>query len=190
MAEKHAPGTTAAMATPGYDFASNWNPVPLWASIHIEVGGLSVSTCCVPQVSVVNGNLQAALDAAAIESAPVGWPELAIGDSYAVRLARDRAVVVGGKALRPGWHAEGFAVSLSDDAGVVFGISGSGLEQLLSLGAAVFIDRPSASASRLFAGLPVILYRHGHETAVRLHVARPRAAAMLEWLTISLAQLR
>ncbi len=190
MADLHAPDTGIAAATPAYDFGSNWKPVRDWDSILIEAGGVSVSTCRLQQVSVVNGDLQAALGAAAIASSPVGWPEVASGDSYAVRTARDRALVGGGTTLTPGWHGEGFAVSRSDDAGIVFSISGPGLEELLSLGAAVFLDRPSASAARPFAGLPAILYRHGRDDAVRLHVARPRAAAMLEWLTISVGQVR
>ena len=189
MAELRAP-TMASVATPDHDFGSNWAPVPDWASVHLDAPGVSTSIVRLEQVCVVNGDLQAALQAAAVESVPVGWPDLASGDSYAVRLARDRALIVGGAALTPGWHGQGFAVSRSDDAAVVFTLAGPGIEELLSLGAAIFLDRSSASAVRLFAGLPVILYRHGHAHAVRMHVARPRAAAMLEWLRISLKPAR
>ncbi|MCL4744006.1 MAG: hypothetical protein KJZ83_01200 [Burkholderiaceae bacterium] len=175
----------AAVASPGYDFASNWSPLPDWDSVRIEGSDVAIATCRPGAMVVVNGDLKAALELAGVESAPVGWPEVARGDCYAVRLARDRALIVGGAALPAGWHEKGFAVSRSEDATIVFAISGQGTGDLLSFGAEVFFDQASASAVRLLAGLAVILYRYGDEQGVRVHVARPRAAALLEWLQIA-----
>ncbi len=188
MAEPRRPGA-APIASPGYDFGANWSPTPDWDSIRIEGRGVSISTCRPERMVIVNGNLQAALQHAGVASAPVGWPDIAREDRYAVRLARDRALIVGASALQPGWHEQGYAVSRSEDAFVVFEISGPGTEDLLSFGAEVFFDKPSGSAARLLAGLAVILYRYDRELCVRAHVARPRAAALLKWLQIQYSML-
>ena len=178
-------GAAAPVPCLGHDFASNWERVADWHSICIEARGVAISVCRLDTVVAVNGDLRAALDDADIELPPVGWPDVAYGESYAVRLARDRALIVGGEPLARGWHDRGYAVSRSEDASIVFCIAGPGTLEFLSLGAAVFVACPSATAVRIFAGLHAILYRHGSESAVRVHVARPRAAALLKWLRIS-----
>ena len=168
---------------PGYDFASKWAPVPDWDSVHIDRPDVAISCCRPGAMVVVNGGFHAALDLAGIDSAPVGWPDVARGRSYAVRLARERVLIVGGTDLASGWHESGFAVSRAEDAAVVFEASGPGTGELLSSGAEVFFDHPSACAVRVLAGMPVILYRHDREYRVRMHVARPSAAGFFSWLS-------
>ena len=97
-------------------------------------------------------------------------------EPYVVWLAPERCLVVGGAP--PG----GKFVSDVSDGFVVIDISGPRTDEVLAM--ACPLDPASLTSGRcaqsLFAGVKVILYRHGE--ALRLHVERPLAAWLLDWL--------
>lgn len=97
-------------------------------------------------------------------------------DPYTLWLAPERCLVVGGSAPR----AE-FVSDVSEGL-VVIDISGARTDDVLAM--ACPLDPASLAlghcAQSLFAGVKVILYRHGD--ALRLHVERPLASWLLDWL--------
>ncbi len=95
---------------------------------------------------------------------------------YAVWLAPERSLMVGGAA--PG---ETFVSDVSDGF-VVIDIAGPRTDELLAMACPLDPDSlvPGRCAQSLFAGVKVILYRHGN--ALRLHVERPLAPWLLDWL--------
>ena len=97
-------------------------------------------------------------------------------DPYGLWLAPGRRLVVGGAV--PG----GSFVSDVSDGMVVVELSGVRADEILAMGCPL---DPAAlvaghCAQTLFAGVKVVLYRHGD--AVRLHVERSLAQWLLDWL--------
>ena len=97
-------------------------------------------------------------------------------DPYTLWLAPGRHLRVGSPAPR-----EEFSSDVSDGL-VVIDISGPRVDEVLAM--ACPLDPASLArahcAQSLFAGVKVLLYRHGD--ALRLHVERPLAAWLLDWL--------
>lgn len=97
-------------------------------------------------------------------------------DPYALWLAPGRRLVVGGAA------PDGAFVSDVTDGLVVVELSGPRMDELLAMGCPLdpATLAPGHCAQTLFAGVKVLLYRRGD--AVRLHLERPLAAWLLDWL--------
>jgi hypothetical protein len=139
--------------------------------------------CVVPErQTVISGPYRACLNLSGFQQA-VGWPHAEPGESYALRLRRDRVLVVNGPVLADGWNAEhGVAVSDMTDGFAVIDLQGSDCLFVLRRGTEVSIEMPSASCIRLFAGHEVILFSRGTD-AYRLHVARGHLEAIWVLLT-------
>ena len=101
------------------------------------------------------------------------WPEIASGDSYAIRLRRDRIIVLNGPILADGWHDD-FSVAVSDMTGgyVVFELSGPRVLEVLKTGTELDINLASGSAMRRFHRHEVFLYRWQEDGRFRLHIQR------------------
>jgi heterotetrameric sarcosine oxidase gamma subunit len=97
-------------------------------------------------------------------------------DPYALWLAPDRRLVVGGST------PDGEFVSDVTDGLVVIEISGPRADEVLAMACPLdpTVLAPKRCAQSPFAGVKVILYRH--RGALRLHVERPLAAWLLDWL--------
>jgi len=97
-------------------------------------------------------------------------------DPYAMWLAPGRRLVVANTA------PDGSFVSDVSDGIVVIEFSGAQMENILAMGCP--LDPGTLVSGRcaqtLFAGVRVVLYRHGN--AVRLHVERSLAQWLLDWL--------
>jgi heterotetrameric sarcosine oxidase gamma subunit len=97
-------------------------------------------------------------------------------DPYSLWLAPGRRLVVGDVV------PDGAFVSDVSDGLVVFEFSGGHADEILAMGCpldpAALTERNCAQT--LFAGVKVVLYRHGD--AVRLHVERSLAQWLLDWL--------
>jgi len=97
-------------------------------------------------------------------------------DPYALWLAPGRSLFVG--TTPPD---ERFVSDVSDGL-VVIDLGGPRSDQILAM--ACPLDpaalAPGRCVQSLFAGVKVLLYRHGE--ALRLHVERPLAAWLLDWL--------
>jgi heterotetrameric sarcosine oxidase gamma subunit len=157
-----------------------WSPVPDWSRATIRHDELSIDTVA-PQVAwLVSGNLATFLDRRGVRFGDAG-------DRYALRLAPDRLlfVSVDGAATDGatfGWSEDGCAITDVSDGYVLLDITGPAALELMRLGALHDFEAKSdtASASILFAGQGVILAPTSQ--GWRLHVERPNAAAIWQWL--------
>lgn len=150
----------------------------------IEAEGVTV-TCEAPGgAALVSGDLQAAL----AELVP-GAPLLGLGAEEpdppaALRLARDRALIVSDMPLdrQSGWNGR-YALTPADDLHVLLRLAGPRAGEICSSGIAAPLDGSSPCATVLFAGRPVVATRH--KGAIRIRVDRPDAA----WLWSLLEEL-
>jgi hypothetical protein len=147
--------------------------------------GIRVAMAQPQRQTLMSGAFDALLAISGQEAA-TGWPEPAVGACYAVRLRRDRILVVNGPELRDGWHAAA-GVAVSDVSGglAVLDVTGPNALDLLRRGTEISPDVPSRSVSRLLFGLDVHAYRHGAGAGtIRLHVEAPFVEALwsrLHW---------
>lgn len=146
----------------------------------VRTGGVQICLLQPHRQTLISGPHTAALALAGC-SAATGWPAPASGETYALRLRRDRILVVNGSDLTDGWHADpGLAVSDMTGGYAVIALSGDGATDLLNTGTELDPAQPSASVARLLHGYPVLLYRfQGETTDYRLHV--PRASLEGLW---------
>ena len=157
-----------------------WSPVPEWSRATIRHEALSVVAMSPQTAWLVSGNL-----AAFLERHDVRFGDA--GERYALRLATDRLLFVSmdGAAtdgVTFGWSGDGCAITDVSDGYVLLDITGTAALELMRLGALHdFEANPgTGSAAMLFAGQRVILARIPQ--GWRLHVERPDAAAIWQWL--------
>jgi len=165
------------------DNAAPWSDCPDWDTAVIEreqwrampVPGLRQLT--------LNGDVRAARAALAPDAGEVGLWGQAATQSYMVRLARDRALLVSSQKVEAdgAWQAAGWVASDSDDAFLVFDVSGPAAAELVCEGTSADLACDSPSASVLFAGVTVALYRSDAGT-VRIHVANDMGPYLWRWL--------
>ncbi|HSE73819.1 MAG TPA: sarcosine oxidase subunit gamma family protein [Dongiaceae bacterium] len=170
------------------DRAKFWSPVPDWPRARLEQDGLGIVASFAEAAWLVSGDLPAFLHRNG-GLACIGPREICAAVPYALRLAPDRLLFVqrggGGVANSSfGWSDEGLAITDVSDGYVLFDITGSAASKLMALGAAYdFEGKPAGiaeSASMLFAGLKTAVARM--PSGWRLHVERPYATAMWQWL--------
>ncbi|MFD1326704.1 sarcosine oxidase subunit gamma family protein [Mycoplana ramosa] len=164
------------------DLAGKWQPEPDWAQARLTARTIEVRAVTgVPQ-RLVSGEIDRFLVRYGLDR-DVGALGLAIGDRYAVRVARDRLLVVGLSAsdLRDGWYDEGYAISNVSSALRLFEARGEGVRDLLARATTVDHDNPGPCAAMPFAGVMGTLYRHGDARCLRIHVDRGLAAYLWEW---------
>jgi heterotetrameric sarcosine oxidase gamma subunit len=154
-----------------------WSPVPDWPHATIRHEGLSVAAVAPQAAWLVSGDL-----AAFLERRGVRFGEA--GDCYALRLAPDRLLFVSMGSVNDaafGW-SDGCAITDVSDGHVLLDITGPAAPELMRLGALHDFEAKSetASASMLFAGKRIIPARIAN--GWRLHVERPDAAAIWQWL--------
>lgn len=164
------------------DLTASWPAVPDWASSTLEHAGITVRTAIPARQHLVSGNLAAFAAAAGLSDQGVGAFAQASGERYALRLARDRMLVVNAPAetATGGWHAEGYAVTDVSAMYHVFEIEGDGIDAMIGEATAMDPAAGSPSAVTLFAGQPAIAYYHGQR--LRLHVERGFAPYVWQWL--------
>lgn len=177
------------VATAEFDFASKWPRQPDWSDFRLEGAGATAVAVTTFGATIVNGDIAAALAQRPDLPEPVGWPDIVSGDAYAIRLACDRMLAVGGVLLSPGWYENGFAVSDASDSFIVFELSGPNAGDILAHGGEVSVGQPSASAARLLFGVFCILYRYQDPDRFRLMVPRPQAGGFLSWLSDAITPL-
>jgi sarcosine oxidase gamma subunit len=107
---------------------------------------------------------------------------MATTDPVAVRIARDRCLLVSSEplALPFGWQ-DGWAASPAGSAWLAAELAGPAMRAVLCEGTAVDLDGGSRSASLLFAGVPALLYRSAEDRA-RLHVETGFGPYLWRWL--------
>ncbi|RRI06471.1 hypothetical protein EH240_04185 [Mesorhizobium tamadayense] len=166
------------------NLAEKWPSAPDWATAVLDKDEVSVRTLGGLNQLLVSGDLAAWALASGLAGEGVGAGAVASGDSYMVRIARDRVLAVGEQAfpIAAGWYEAGFAVSVMDAGLHVFEIEGPGLAGLVARATALDPGQASRSASVLFAGVNVLFYRFGNANRGRLHVDRGFAPYLWEWL--------
>jgi len=154
-----------------------WSPVPDWPQAGIRHEGLIVAALAPLAAWLVSGNLAAFLERHGVRFSDAS-------DRYALRLAPDRLLFVsmnGADVTAFGW-SDGCAVTDVSDSYVLLDVTGPVALDLMRMGALHDFEAVSdtASAATLFAGQRVIVARIPQ--GWRLHVERPNAAAIWQWL--------
>lgn len=160
-----------------------WKPVPDWTQAAIERARWTarpVSGLC---QALLAGDVDAGRDRLLPGLSWTGLWQMAAPDRAAIRIARDKALLVGvaADALPAGWQDRGWTALAADDGWFVIDIAGEGAGDVAAQGTAADLHAASPSAAILFAGVSAVLYRIG-ETTARLHVERPFATYIWHWL--------
>jgi heterotetrameric sarcosine oxidase gamma subunit len=164
------------------DPMAKWTRAPDWTSARLERSGWRARPAPDLFQTLLTGKLDAALASFNPRPKSIGLWEIASAWS-AIRIGRDRALVVGNRpaALATGWRADGWAASDASDAYRALDISGANLRSIIAEATSADMDAGSPSASILFVGVPALLYRLGHDEA-RLHVEASFAPHVWRWL--------
>ncbi|MGI3187404.1 hypothetical protein [Nioella aestuarii] len=131
---------------------------------------------------MISGDLEAAI-AALVPGAPaVGCGGAAPDGPHAIRIARDRMLLVTDAPLdvSPGWQ-DGYAISLADDLYTTITLTGSRCDDIAAACTATPLDGRSPSATTIFGGVGAHITRQGDTLIIR--VQRPDAAALWSLLT-------
>ncbi len=163
------------------DLTSSWPAAPDWAA-ELDRNGIVVRSVVVNSQHLVSGNLAGFAAKAGLPDDGAGAFARIGGARYALRIARDRMLVVNGAAdaMDAGWHEDGHAVTDVSALYHVFEIEGEGIGALI--GEAMFVDpdAQSPSALTMFAGQQAIVYYH--QGRLRVHVERGFAPYIWQWL--------
>lgn len=160
--------------------AEKWATPPSLGAV-LQGAGITARLIELPEQYLVSGNLAAFALASGQDVQGAGALGVAAGDSYGLRLARDRLLVVGSLAgAQPGWNAAGYAVSPTGAGLAVIVFEGRHLPDLIGRATTIDPAAPGPSAAVSFAGVLALLYRHGG--TLRLHVERGLTAYLWRWL--------
>lgn len=151
---------------------------------HLSLNGLDVRSEQNGSIWVVNGDIESALAQAGVPHA-IGWGEQASGDSYAVRLGRDKALIAGVQ-LKGGWKGSYGATDMSG-AYATFSLAGGRLDRALSYLTDLRPGIPSPVAAAPIAGYPTVFYMK--DGKLFFHVTRPLAYAFSRHLQHALSDL-
>ncbi|TIV77093.1 MAG: hypothetical protein E5V93_11195, partial [Mesorhizobium sp.] len=115
------------------NLAEKWPAAPDFAKATLSKDGVIVRTVGGLNQLLVSGDLAAWSKASGLAGEGVGAGAVASGDTYMVRIARDRLLAVGEQPfpIAAGWHAAGFAVTVMDAELHVFEIKGPELDRLI-----------------------------------------------------------
>ena len=168
-----------------HDRGRFWTPAPAPGREQFTARGVTIERVSALSQFLLSGPQRFATGCLAAIPSPVGFSGVASGATYAVAVARDRALIVSAKplSLREGWDAgASTAVTVMDDAFLVLDLHGPGLVDVLSKATTLVGSDASPSASVTFAGFPTVAYRYQRADVLRVHVERPLAAGLREWL--------
>jgi len=131
--------------------------------------------------TLVSGDLEAAIAALAPGAPLLGLYAPAPEGAHALRIARDRALIVTGAPLHTadGWR-DGWCATSVDDGWAAVEVSGPDAALALAQGTSADLAAGSPSAAVLFAGLRCLIARTN--AGFRLHVEAPFLEALLTWL--------
>ncbi len=166
-----------------HDLSRTWRPEPDWANARLDGPGITIRAVTGLTQRLVSGDIARFLAQYDL-GRDVGGFGMAFGDRYAVRLARDRMLVIG---LAPGecadgWHAAGYAVTTVGSGQRILEMRGEVVRDLLTRAVTVDPDKASPSAVMPFGGVTCAVYCHEVPQALRVHVERGLAAYLWEWL--------
>lgn len=149
---------------PELNHADKWAPMPEVGAM-LQGAGVTATVAQSPERSLVSGDLAAFARRS---------------DALTLRLARDRALVLGPTGLAFGWHEDGFALSDLGAGLALVQLSGPGLADLVAKATTADLGDIGPSKAITFAGIPVVLDQTGE--ALGLHVERGLLAYLWTWL--------
>ncbi len=158
-----------------------WPELPPPSGEIIAREDLRVTAAHLGGALLVSGDLEAALAALAPGAPMLGRGGDIAAATWAARIARDRALLVGGAPwdVAPGWRAGGYALSQADDLWLALTITGGATQRVLAEGTAD-PGAGSPSASVLFAGQTCLLLRRDAGAVILAETSR--AWALAEWV--------
>lgn len=164
------------------DLTSSWPAVPDWRSANLDRNGLMARTVDVGPQHLVSGKLTGFSAAAGLSDTGAGAFGDVSGERYALRVARDRMLVVNAppSSTPPGWHADGYAITDVSAMYHVFEFEGPRLADLIAEAMLVDPRAKSPSAATVFAGQQAIVYYR--DGKLRVHVERGFAPYIWQWL--------
>jgi sarcosine oxidase gamma subunit len=135
--------------------------------------------------TLISGDLDAALGALAPGAPLLGLYARTPEGAHALRIARDRALLISPAPLDvgDGWQGDGefgWCATAVDDGWAVVDVEGPDAPLVLMQGTAADLSANSPSAALRFMGLTCLLART--QSGFRLHVERPWLEALLSWL--------
>jgi hypothetical protein len=167
-------------ATP--DPMAKWTPVPDWSAARLTRPDWDAVHVAGQFQTLISGDLAAAFARLDPQPHSVGLWQIARGPA-AIRIGRDRALLVGSQAFASGWgwREDGWAASDASDAYCMLSLTGAALRSIIAEATSADIDAGSPSAAVQFAGVPALLYRLREDEA-RLHVEAALAPYVWRWL--------
>jgi len=167
-------------ATP--DPMAKWTPVPDWSAARLTRPGWNAAYIAGLFQTLISGDLTAAFARLDPRPVSVGFWQIAHAPA-AIRIGRDRALLVGSQAFTVGWgwREDGWAATDASDAYGVLSLGGRALREIVSEATSADVDADSPSAAVQFAGVPALLYRVCADEA-RLHVEAALAPYVWRWL--------
>ena len=131
--------------------------------------------------ALISGDLEAAIAALAPGAPILGLYAPAPAGAHALRIARDRALLVSPAPLRAaeGWR-DGGCVTCVDDGWTAIDVEGPDAPSALAQGTSADLAANSPSAALIFASFRCLLLRTG--AGFRLHVEASWLEALLTWL--------
>lgn len=155
---------------PELNHADKWGPMPEVGAM-LQGAGVTAIVAHSPERSLVSGDLVAFARHC---------------DAPTLRLARDRALVLGTTGLASGWHDEGFALSDLSAGLALIQVSGPGLADLVAKATMANADDIGPSKAITFAGIPVVL--GGAGDALDLHVERGLLGYLWSWTSAAMQE--
>lgn len=155
---------------PELNHSDKWAPLPEVGAA-LQGAGVTVEFVESPDRWLVSGDLAAFARAC---------------DAPVLRLARDRALVLGQTGLAPDWHDGGFALSDLSAGLALVRLSGANLSMLTAKASTSDAMNPGPSKAITFAGVPVVV--DPRDGALDLHVERGLLAYLWTWLSAALAE--
>lgn len=166
------------------DDQKRWPEVKRYDRDELFGSGVAVRAVQLDRQTMISGSLSACLNLAGLKENSASSENFPGSSTYAIRLRRDRILVVGGPELEEGWiKAAEVAVSEMTTAYSVIDISGNAAESLLATGTEFNSRSIGPSASYKWHGFDCLIYRRGTDGGTwRLHVRSAHLDAVWDML--------
>jgi hypothetical protein len=159
----------------------NWPPARRAEGTLIDRPRLKARALSGRGFTLISGDIEAAIGALGPGTPILGLYALAPESAHALRIARNRALLVTPAPLgaADGWR-EGWSATGVDDGWAAVDVNGPDAPLALAQGTSADLAASSPSAAVLFAGLRCLLART--QAGFRLHVEAPWLEALLTWM--------
>mgnify|MGYP006901752977 CR=1 FL=1 len=136
-----------------------WTDRPLTQRVPIGGNGCVIALENAPHLTFVSGRLDMALSHLCPDAPLLGLAETSDHANFAMRIARDHAVLSTSDPVdrRSGWQPEGFALSSADDRYAAISLRGHTAEEILCRGLQSTLPRGSVSCAVRFARKTVLI---------------------------------